>query len=123
MCQIRLRESLTTESNFPSQLHAGPLRSMLTSPILGEDYSFFPTDEVPFHFEFEDARLTTALRQTLGNIDPAPHVMVHSRYRPEQRGIWEYKQQKERELRAAGGLLAAYGSSDDGISSGETDLD
>jgi hypothetical protein len=182
MCQVlvgsKLRlKTFSTESWFPeSQLHAGPLRDLLTSPVLAEvrdlqydyrgpgfwlgpesrpifehfiqlistlvtleklvlgyplnenwfaklrtctslrhivwDYSHFPTDEVPYHFKFEDTRLTKLLRETLSHVDPAPYVEVHSRYRPEQRGIARDKEKKGRELRAARGLAADSSSSE-----------
>jgi hypothetical protein len=76
------------------------------------DYSHFPTDEVPYHFEFEDTRLTKALRDTLSHVDPPPYVEVHSDYRPEQRGIARDKEQKGRELRAARGLAVDSPSSE-----------
>ena len=43
------------------------------------DFSFFPPPEMSMHSDFEDYRLTEALREALDNIDPAPRVEVNSR--------------------------------------------
>jgi hypothetical protein len=174
MCQILVGSplrltSFSTHSYHPHQLHAGPLRDLLTSSVLREartfkyeyknftqfgpdtrpiyepliqlvtslpdleelqlgyplhedwfanlqtctslrkivwDYSDFPTEEVRYHFKFEDSRLTRALRAALSNLDPAPYVEVLSCYRPEQLGIGRVKEENARELRAARKLKA-----------------
>lgn len=80
------------------------------------DYSHFPTDEVPYHFDFEDHRLTEALAKILRNLGPTPDVEVHSRNRPE-RGVWLVKKQVERKLRAARGLSPVESSSESEFSS------
>ena len=82
------------------------------------DYSYFPTVEVPFHFDFEDSRLCKVLRKTLRKIYPAADVEITSCYRPEYGDRRQEKEKKARELRAARKLLGG-----EGYSSSEEDDD
>jgi hypothetical protein len=104
----RLPDLETLYLGYP--LHEDWFESLRASSNLRKivwDYSDFPTDEVRFHFDFEDSRLTEALQAALTtDLNPAPYVDVHSRNRYEGLGpgMGQYIEEERRKLRVARGL-------------------